>query len=245
MECLSEHRLRGWALPLGRVREPERGWLVIRGRRGHYEFCDQLGVYDVETGAAYVAKSCSGLHLRPGGEVNFEATDASRKAAVEVGRVKVENLREAVWMMLLAPVAQEAFLSADYFPLPQGMIPTPPDPDASRRIAGSFGWNSGQTQLGWSWLTSDGQTLASGTLRWPSSYSAPEAHAADLLRIAELGLISECPPARLPVFAPSAPQSGVSARDAEPQELAALQGELATSLRQHASSAGCAAPGRE
>ncbi len=123
----------GWALPLGRFRAPDRGWLVIRGRRGHYEFCDELRAYDVETGAAYVAKSCSGLHLRPGGSVDFEATNASRKAAVEAGRVDVANLREAVWMILLAPQAQEGYLSADYFSLPKGMVPTPPDSDAGIR----------------------------------------------------------------------------------------------------------------
>ena len=111
---------------------------MIRGRRGHYEFCDELGVYDLETGAAYLAKSCSALHLRPGGRVNFEATNAARKAVVEAGRVNVANLREAVWMILLAPQAEEVFLSADYFPIPKGVVPTPPDSDAGRRTFGGM-----------------------------------------------------------------------------------------------------------
>lgn len=102
-----------------------------------------------------------------------------------------------------------------------------------------------QAQLSWSWLRADGHVLASGTLTWPSSYSAPEAHAADLLRIAELGLSSECPPAKLPIFASGPPQAGVSAIDARPQEAVALQGELAAALREYASSAACAAPDRE
>ena len=198
MECLAEHRMSGWALPLGHYRAPDRGWLVIRGRRGHYEFCDELGVYDVETGAAYVARSCSGLHLRMDGSVNFEATNATRKATVDAGRVNVANVREAVWMILLAPRVEQVFLSADYFPIPRGMVPTPPVSDAGGRVIGGMRWNSGQTQLSWSWLMADGQVLASGTITWPSSYSAPEAHAVDLLRIAELGLSSECPPAKLP-----------------------------------------------
>ena len=233
--CLAEHRVPGWALPLGRFRAPDRGWLVIRGRRGHYEFCDELGVYDVETGAAYVAKSCSGLHLRPGGSVNFEATDAARKATVEAGRVNVANLREAVWMILLTPQAQQVYLSADYFPLPKGMVPTPPDSDEGTRAFG-MSWNSGQTQLSWSWMAADGHVLASGALTWPSSYSAPEAHAANLLRVAEFGLSSGCPPAKLPSFAGGKRESGVSALDAQPQEAGALQGELATTLRAYASS---------
>ena len=89
------------------------------------------------------------------------------------------------------------------------------------------------------------QLLASGTLTWPSSYSPPEAHAAELLRIAELGLSSGCPPAKLPAFADAAAPPGVSAIDARPPEVAALQGELATSLREFASAAACVAPGRE
>jgi HEAT repeat protein len=242
--CLAEHRVPGWALPLGHYRAPEGGWFVIRGRRGHYEFCDELGVYDVEKGAAYVAKSCSGLHLRPDGSVNFEATNAARKTTVEAGRVNVGNLREAVWMVVLAPQSQEAYLSADYFPLPQGMVPTPPESDDGRRAFGMT-WNSGQTQLSWSWIAADGQVLASGTLTWPSSYSAPEAHAADLLRVAELGLIPGCPPAILPTFVAATSQSGVSAIDARPQEVVALQGELAGRLRKYDSSAACTGPGRE
>jgi HEAT repeat protein len=244
MECLAQHRVPDWALPLGNFRAPDRGWLVIRGRRGHYEFCDELGVYDVETGAAYVARSCSGLHLRQDGSVNFEATNATRKAAVEAGRLDVANLREAVWMILLASQAEEVFLSADYFPIPKGMVPTPPDSDAGGHAFGSMWGNSGQTELSWSWLLADGQLLASGTLTWPVSYAAPESHAADLLRIAELGMRSECPPAKLPAFASGAPWSGVSAIDARPQEVAALQDELATTLREYASSAACVAPGR-
>jgi HEAT repeat protein len=244
MECLAEHRVRGWALPLGRFRAPDRGWLVVRGRRGHYDFCDELGVYDVETGAAYVAKSCSGLHLQAGGSVDFEATDAARKATVEAGRLDVANLREAVWMILLAPQAEEVFLSADYFPIPEGITPTPPDSDGAGRVFGGGWGNSGQTQLSWSWLVADGQVLASGTLTWPSSYAAPESHGADLLRIAELGLRPECPPAMLPAFAPEPLRSGVSTRDARPSEVAALQGELATTLREYASSVSCVTPDR-
>jgi HEAT repeat protein len=244
MECLAEHRVRGWALPLGHFRAPDRGWLVIRGRRGHYEFCDELGVYDVETGAAYVARSCSGLYLRPNGSVNFERTNAARTAAVEVGRIDVANLREAVWMILLAPLAEEVRLSADYFPIPKDMIPTPPDSDTGARVFGSIWGNSGQTRLSWSWLMADGRVLASGTLTWPSSYSAPESHAANLLRIAELGMRSGCPPAMLPAFSPRPLRSGVSTIDARPAEVDALQHELATTLREYAPSAVCV-PSRE
>jgi hypothetical protein len=241
MRCLAEHRMRGWALPLGRFRAPDRGWLVVDGRRGHYGFCDELGVYDLETGAAYKAKSCSRLHLQPGGHVDFDATNAARTSGVETGRLNVANLREAVWMIVLAPTAEQVFLSADYYPIPKGMVPAPAEPGPGRY--GGVWAHTGQTALGWSWLTAQGEPLASGSLTWPDSYSAPESHAADLLRIAEEGLVPECLPAGLPAFAIGPSQSGVSARDARPSELAALQGKLAARLREYASSATCVAPG--
>jgi hypothetical protein len=109
---------------------------------------------------------------------------------------------------------------------------------------GSMRWSSGQTELSWSWLMTDGRVLASGTLTWPSSDAAPEAHAADLLRIAELGWRSECPPAVPPALAPEPLGSGVSPRDARPLDIVATQDELATSLREYAPSVSCVAPGR-
>jgi hypothetical protein len=242
MECLTEHRVKDWALPLGRFRAPDRGWLVVRGRRGHYEFCDQLGAFDVETGATYVARSCSSLHLQQGGSVDFLATNASRRAAFEVGTVNVENLREALWMILLAPAGQQGFLAADYFPIPEGMTPTLPSLEASRVFHGG-GWNSGQTRLEWSWITADGQSLASGTLTWPDSYEPPEAHAVALLQIAERGLRAGCPSTVLPAFEPSTHHSGVSTIDARPSDVVGLQGELAAGLRRYASTT-CASAGR-
>jgi hypothetical protein len=211
--------------------------------RGRYGSATSWVPFDLETGAAYVAKSCSGLHLGRM-RVNFETTNAARKAAVEAGRVDITNLRETVWIILLAPEAKRCSCPPTTSRFP-GHGPRPGlrmrAGAASARCAG----NSGQTRLSWSWLMADGHALASGTLTWPSSYSAPEAHAADLLRIAELGLRSECPPAKLPGFAPGVLQSGVFAIDARPQELAALQGELATTLRDYASSATCVGPGRQ
>ena len=164
MACVAAHRVQRWALPLGRFRAPDRGWLVIRGRRGHYEFCDELGVYDVATGAAHRAKSCSGLHLRPGGSVDHEATNAARRPTVESGRLDVANLREAVWMIVLAPEAERVFLNADYFPLPKGVVPTVPEELGTTVVGGGFWGSSSQTRLQWSWLTDDGQELAQGSL---------------------------------------------------------------------------------
>lgn len=245
MRCLVEHRVPGWALPLGRFQSPDRGWFVVQGRRGHYDFCDELGIYDLDTGSAYVAKSCAGLHLRRDGSVDFDATDKKRDATIEVGRLEPANLREAVWMVLLAAQAEKVFLSADYFPIPGGLLPTTGRDDNRGSTEWGWSWNSGQTELRWSWQTADGTVLVTGTLTWPDSYSAPEAHAAKLLRLAEIGRKSDCPAAPLPTFAADTLGSGVSTRDARPRDLAALQQNLATVLREYVEPAACLPASRD
>jgi HEAT repeat protein len=239
MTCLEEHRPVDWALPIGRFKSPRLGWLVIRGRRGHYSFCDEIRAYHLETGAAYVAQSCSGLHLRHDGSVNFEGTNAARKATVSVGRVSVANLREAAWMILLAPEAERTHLSADYFPLPKGT--TPSFREGGAILGGGIVWNSGQTRLSWSWRMSDGRALVSGDLTWPSSDSPAETHAARLLEVAEMGLVEGCAPAALPTLDGPETGPGVSAIDARPEDLTAVQRELAEALQEVASSAPCGA----
>jgi len=67
MKCLEEHRPVAWALPLGRLQSPRVGWLIIRGRRGHYQFCDEVRAHDLETAQPNVAQSCSRLHRQRGG----------------------------------------------------------------------------------------------------------------------------------------------------------------------------------
>nr|WP_128798116.1 hypothetical protein [Corallococcus coralloides] len=57
-------------LELGRIRAPMDGWLVIRGRRGHYSFCDQLDAFHLGTGTLYRSSSCSGLALKSDGRVD-------------------------------------------------------------------------------------------------------------------------------------------------------------------------------
>ena len=101
--CLESHRPQGAQLPLGRFQAPKDGWWVLRGRRGHYQFCDELRAYDLATGAAWVVKSCSGLVLQQGGTVDHDATDAARGVQVQVGRVPLDALREAAWMTITTP----------------------------------------------------------------------------------------------------------------------------------------------
>jgi hypothetical protein len=100
-ECfVAEHPSRT-ALPIGRMRALRQGWLLVTGRRGHYDFCDEARAYDLATGSTYRIASCSDLAIRAGGSVDVPKTDQARHTVVELGHVPVEALREAAWMMLL------------------------------------------------------------------------------------------------------------------------------------------------
>jgi hypothetical protein len=94
---------------------------VIHGRRGHYDFCDEIRAYDLATGAAYLAKRCDGLIRLWTGEGCDP--DAGR-IQTQAGQVVRENLREAAWMLLLAPFAGEkAVRLAHHLYVPTGSRP--------------------------------------------------------------------------------------------------------------------------
>jgi hypothetical protein len=219
--CLARERKRERALPLGRTRAPKEGWLIISGRRGHYEFCDGIRAYDLATGSAYRAESCSALVLEHDGAVDFGQTDAHRNVDVHVGRVVVDNIREAAWMLMLRDQAEDVIPRADTYPIPQG-IPVRYRLGAGKRpdlaIGGSGMWSSALTTLTWTWDRGEGTTSASGELTWPESADPAETHAASLLAIAESGFEAGCPPTRFPIRNEPNPP-GVSALDAEPRAL--------------------------
>ena len=102
---------------------PTTGWVVITGRRGHYDFCDTTRAYSLTTGAAFTFDSCSALALKSGGNVDFGATNKARVESVKVGSIPADNLREAAWMMLFRGEAEELQLKAADYPLPAGLIP--------------------------------------------------------------------------------------------------------------------------
>ena len=191
------------ALPLGRTRAPREGWLIVIGRRGHYEFCDGVSAYDLATGAAYRVESCSGLALRGDGSVDVDATDEIRKSRIRSGRVLLDNLREALWMLVMDTQTEVLHTRARNYPLPRGL-------EARLRFQGvpeapayphSWMGNSGQTLLRWAWARNDGSIQAEGDLVW-GSYDLSEAHAGELLEIAERSLIEGCAPAPLPAALP-------------------------------------------
>ena len=140
--------------PLGSSRAPDRGWVVFEGRRGHYDFCDEFRAYDLATGTAYFAGDCSALVVKKGGDVDHAATDARRKVRTHSGRVSVDNLREAVWIALLAPAVESLQPESLWFPLPEGMSVEWPRRDFGGGTSvdgGSGGGDSGQTELAYRW----------------------------------------------------------------------------------------------
>ncbi|MEW6433595.1 MAG: hypothetical protein AB1730_18975 [Myxococcota bacterium] len=242
-ECLERKRPQGAALPLGRYQAPKDGWLVLRGRRGHYQFCDEVRAYDLSTGAAWVAQSCSGLVLQQGGRVDHDATDAQRGLTVRVGRLPLEALREAAWMTLLAAhVSDHVQPWAWFVRRPAGLEPAWPDDDAVHGIGlGSFWGSSAQTTLAWSWQGAEGLRDA-GTLTWPDSASAGENHAAALWRIAEAAFLEGCAPARLARQLVVGKKPGVSGLDAKRSSLDAVEKRLLEALSGQPD--GCADAGR-
>lgn len=191
--CVEQHRFTRVALPLGSVRAPSEGWLVIEGRRGHYEFCDTVRAFDLKTGAVFLWDSCSGLVLRPDGSVDRPRTDAGRDQRARQGTVSVEAIRETAWMLLLRAETSEAQLTEQWFPLPAGLQPALVDPSPASEDSPMFGvpWSSAQTTLTWRLVLPD-RTGFTGDLTWPSSYDAAEDHAVALLEIAEAGLVEGC-----------------------------------------------------
>ena len=205
-------------MPLGRFKAPQAGWLIVSGRRGHYSFCVTTNVYDLATGAAFVHESCSDLHLVQGWDVDRAATDASRIEHVRSGTISIDNLREALLMMLLQEETEKVQINAEWYPLPDGITP---EVIARRRGSDAFTFDgatitTAQTILAWRWVPPTGSSLT-GEVIWPRSYYAKEDHAAALLDIAELTMVESCVPSR--VLTPSVlgrPAMRVHALDAPP-----------------------------
>lgn len=240
--CLDGQRPQGSTLPLGTFQAPADGWLVLRGRRGHYQFCDELRAYDLATGAAWVTQSCSGLVLQQGGSVDHDATDAQRGVSVKVGRLPLEALREAAWMTLLAPHVEEHVQPRGWFVRrPPGLEPAWPDDGQLGGIGmGGFWMSSAQTQLAWSWQGKDWLRDA-GTLTWPDSSVAAVDYADQLWRIAEAAFLEGCAPARPPKQLIVGGKPGVSGLDATRASLDTAEKQLVDAL--YARGDGCADAG--
>jgi hypothetical protein len=231
--CIEKARsVRDYLPPLGRFRPPTQGWLVVRGRRGHYNYCDELAAYDLATGAAFRARRCGDIGIGP--PVDAEAADRRRtgkaKVTVERGRLPVDNLREAVLLVFLWREIQRNV--ADHSdtvtlppgialaPLPQGiLVPRPPSDIRS----------SADTTLSWEWFQGGSLRASNKLVHGPRS---GRGYPAWLLWVAEEGLLPGCPPAPLPagLLGRGAPIGGVAFIDASREQLDAAETALARAL---------------
>ncbi|HTV25573.1 MAG TPA: hypothetical protein VMG12_43050, partial [Polyangiaceae bacterium] len=199
LECLESDRDERLALPLVGASQPAHGWLLLSGRRGHYEFCDEVRAYELASGAAYSVGSCSGLALQSGGSVDQRATDAGRSLETSFGFIPPLALQEALWFLLTAP---ELRPYADSFGIavPDGV---PPVRHASAgeglSLEGmSFCTSSGDTSLTWKYVV-DGTVAADGELTWPGcGWNPRNQYAVQLLRVAEALFQAGCPGAPAP-----------------------------------------------
>ena len=200
MHCLQQAEATQAALPLGHMKAPDSGWWLIKGRRGHYSFCDEIRAYHLQTGAAYVVSSCGQLVALMGGPGDESGSDKVGTVKTRVGRLSLDVLREAAWMAFLAPEVQDAVvLSGTSTELPPEVTPA--------RLSGQgrgFGsasqrrGSSAQTRLNWSWSKNQ-QPSHSGGLLWPEDYDrAAYNHAVELLKTAEASFAGSCAPEPLP-----------------------------------------------
>ncbi len=197
-----------------RYRAPERGWLVLRGRRGHYEFADEIRAYDLATGAAYVVSSSSALVLSDT-DVDHAAVDRGRKPEAFTGKVIGDQVRELAFVLLTLDAVMPLRIRVHPAPFPEGLaltLTSSPRPTKT----GPSGWNSSaQTEIAFS-LVDQGKLVAEGSFTWPNSSQPAEDHANELIRILESGLERGCAPARLPPGIGSGEAGRVSRLDADP-----------------------------
>jgi hypothetical protein len=193
--CIDGRREKRYVLPLGETKAPDTGWLLVWGRRGHYSFCDAISAFDLATGASHVSESCSGLALVEGGHVDLAATARQARLTSRHGKIRVENLREAAWALLMMTRAEEVQTDAEYYPLPPDLVSAFEDADGLGGVYTSGGgwWGTtAQTRLDWQWIRGN-RMQAAGELTWPNSANGVEEHAARLLDIAERSFVEGCP----------------------------------------------------
>ena len=153
-----------------------------------------------------------------GGDVDRALTDAARTDTSRWGRLSVDNMREALWMMLLQEHALRVQITPEFYPLPNGLTPeTIARGDTfDSSIYDAVSASTAQTALAWRWVPPAGPEIT-GEMIWPSSFDAAEDHATALLSIAELGLIRGCVPRRAPsVSVLGLPEMRVNPLDAPP-----------------------------
>lgn len=200
--CESEGLPRQASLPVGGLGIIEDGWIVLYGRRGHYQYCDELAAFDLSSGAHYRFAECE---HRP--ELNSIAAAggiAKARIEVETGTIPLELLREFAWVALSVPYVQRNAVTERALgrQLPEGLrMARPPAPLSAVGLGFWSTGSSGHTTLGWLWTRASKKTPAHGELSWPDGLSDPaDDHTVRLLDFAEQRSVPGCAAKKLPAW---------------------------------------------
>ncbi|MBV1860188.1 MAG: hypothetical protein KUG77_17375 [Nannocystaceae bacterium] len=212
--CESKGLRRHASLPLGGLGAIEDGWVVVYGRRGHYQYCDELAALDLSSGAHYRFADCD---HRP--ELDGIAA-AAGAIDVETGTIPVELLQEFAWVALSLRYIQPGVVTDTALgrELPAGLRMARP---AASLSASGFGLSgtgsSGHTTLGWLWTRGPSDSPADGELSWPDGLSDPaDDHAVRLLDFAEQRTAPGCAAKKLPAWiVPNLAAERLPKRDSE------------------------------
>jgi hypothetical protein len=198
LDCLESERAEELALPLVGAGRPERGWLLLSGRRGHYEFCDEVRAYDLASGAAYSVGSCSHLSLESGGFVDQRATDSARSIQTRFGFIPPLALEEALWFLLVAPELRP-YANSFGMALPEGIRRVRyVSADGEGISLEAVCMSSADTGISWKYVL-HGAVADSGALTWPGcGWNPQNRYAVQLVRVAEAMFEPGCPGAPAP-----------------------------------------------
>ncbi len=189
VSCMTSRVPRNTRFAVRDLRAPTKGWLVLRGHRGHYAVADEIRAYDLATGAAYVASNFQGL-VSPGTPTGMSAF---------TGRVDPGQLREVAFMLRARPALVRVRTRIFYAEIPESLSLAlskdgafPGEEEWGRVVMRS----SDETTI--HALLRDGNDRYEGTFTWPESFWWPDTHLVDLVEIMEAGLVRGCAPAKLP-----------------------------------------------
>lgn len=188
------------AMPVGGVGPIEDGWILIWGRRGHYNYCDEVAALDLASGSHYRFADCA--HRPEIAEFAKAAGARPKGLIVETSTLPPELLREFAWAAMSVPYVQRDVIleTALGRERPDGVAMLRTEAPMSLSGTGLAGWgSSGHTTLAWQWSRGSRNSPAHGELSWPDGLSNPaDDHAVRLLALAEQRGVSGCAARKLP-----------------------------------------------
>jgi hypothetical protein len=191
--CLSNLQRSSEEFPLGRLRLPDHGWLIVLGPEGDW-LPEQVRAYDLSTGAMIGVAGCSGFGSRP----NDGCRTVGRfKMRLQLGHAAAA--RESAWRLLMAETMESVQLRGISAELPPGIAPTLPaprpaplpDPNAGGRTFVGVA-SSNDSSVTWK-IFADGRTLRTDELWSRHGGREDDGVALGLLEAAERSFTSGCP----------------------------------------------------